>query len=84
VGAALGGYRVLGPAEATLLLPAAVALIAAAVIAIFFPPVIVVPFAVVCGWLGVALLIRSIQIRRGRTLRNAASFEHRLETHGVA
>jgi cardiolipin synthase len=83
VGAALGGYRVLGPAEANLLMPAALALITAAVVAIIFPPVVVVPFALACAWLGIALLLRSIQLRRARTLRKTASFEHRLETRGV-
>jgi len=84
VGAALAGYRVLGPAEANLLLPAGLALIAAAAVAIILPMIVVVPLAVACAWLGLALLLRSIHARRARTLRKARPFEHPSHTRGVA
>jgi cardiolipin synthase len=85
VGAALGGYRVLGPAEANLLFPAGLALIAIAILAVIFPRVAVVPFAIACAWLGIALLLRSIQIRRARGLRKkTVGFEHASGARGMA
>jgi cardiolipin synthase len=64
VGAALGGYRVLGPMEATLLLATGVALLAGAALAIAFPWVVLAPVVVVLVWLGVALVIESVRVRR--------------------
>jgi cardiolipin synthase len=64
VGAALGGYRVLGPMEATLLLAAGVFLLASAALAIAFPWVVLGPFVVALVWLGVALVLESIRVRR--------------------
>ena len=64
VGAALGGYRVLGPMEATLLLGAGVFLLASAALAIAFPWVVLAPFVVALGWLGSALVLESIRVRR--------------------
>jgi cardiolipin synthase len=84
VGVALGGYRVLGPAEANLLFPAALALIAIAIIAIVFPKVVVVPFAVACAWVGIALLLRSIQIRRARGRGETGRAQRPLDARGVA
>lgn len=62
--AALGGYRVLGPMEATLLLAAGAALLAAAALAIAFPWVVLAPVVVVLLWLGVALVLASVRVRR--------------------
>jgi cardiolipin synthase len=64
VGAALGGYRVLGPMEATLLFAAGVALLASAALAIAFPWIVLAPLVVVLIWLGLALVIESVRIRR--------------------
>jgi cardiolipin synthase len=64
VGAALGGYRVLGPAEATLLLVAGVALVAVAALALVFPWLVLAPVVVVLAWLGVALIVDSAKARR--------------------
>lgn len=64
VSAALGGHRVLRPAEASLLIATGLALIAIAAVAIAFPRAIAVPLAVVATWLGVTLFIDAVKLRR--------------------
>lgn len=64
VGAALGGYRVLGPAEATLLLVAGTALLALAALAIAFPWVVLAPVVALLFWLGLALVFDAVRVRR--------------------
>lgn len=64
VGAALGGYRILAPAEAMLLLVAGVALVALAGLAFLFPRLVLAPAIVVLAWLGLALVLQSVRIRR--------------------
>jgi cardiolipin synthase A/B len=64
VGAALGGFRVLGPAEANVFIVAGAILIGASVLALFFPRLAVAPVAVVAIWLGVALVANAIRLRR--------------------
>jgi cardiolipin synthase len=66
VGAALGGYRVLGPMEATLLLLAGAALLASAALALAFPWVVLGPVVAVLVWLGAALVLEGIRVRRDR------------------
>jgi cardiolipin synthase len=66
VGAALGGYRVLGPAEATLLLIAAFVLLAFTAVALVFPRVVAVPPAILAAWLAVSLLAKARNLRRPR------------------
>jgi cardiolipin synthase len=68
VGAALGGYRVLGAAEARLLFAAGSILLAAAALAVLFPWAFVVPAAILAAWLGVTLIIDGVRLRRGRRL----------------
>jgi len=68
VGAALGGYRVLGPPEARLLLAGGGLLIACAALAVVFPWVFVIPAALAAAWLGVTLIIDAIRLRRRRAL----------------
>jgi cardiolipin synthase len=63
VGAALGGYRVLGPAEAALLALAGGALLALAAVALLFPRIAAVPLGLVGLWLGVALLVKALRVR---------------------
>jgi cardiolipin synthase len=65
VGAALGGYRVLGPAEAALVLAAGTALALLAVAALLFPRVVLAPFIVLGLWLGAALLLQAFRLRAG-------------------
>jgi cardiolipin synthase len=64
VGAALGGHRVLGPAEATLLLVAGLVLVGVAALALAFPRLVLAPAIVVLVWLGLALLLESARVRR--------------------
>jgi cardiolipin synthase A/B len=63
VGAALGGYRVLGPAEATLVLAAGAVLVLLAVAALAFPRVVLAPLIVLGLWLGAALLLQAFRLR---------------------
>jgi cardiolipin synthase A/B len=71
VGAAITNRRELGPAEATIMLWAAALLAGIAVIAIIWPKVVVIPFAVLCLWTTVSLVVKSYQLRarRGRARR---------------
>lgn len=64
VGAALGGYRVLGRTEATLLLVPGVALVSIAALAIVLPWLVLAPVIVVLAWLGIALIVDSVKARR--------------------
>jgi cardiolipin synthase len=64
VGAAIGGYRVLGPAEARLLFAGGVALLAMGVVALAFPRVAAFPIAVLGFWLASALMWRAWRLRR--------------------
>lgn len=73
VGAALGGSRVLGPAEAALILAAGAALVLLAVTALLFPRVVLAPLIVIGLWLGLALLLQAFRLRaRGRSSAPAA------------
>jgi cardiolipin synthase A/B len=71
VGAAIANRRELGPAEATIMLWAAALLAVIAVVAIIWPQVVVVPFAVICLWTALSLLVRSYKLkaRQGRGSR---------------
>jgi cardiolipin synthase len=71
VGAALGGYRMLGSAEAKLLFGGGATLVLAAVLAILFPWVFVIPAAILASWLGITLIIDGIRLRRGSRLPTA-------------
>jgi hypothetical protein len=64
VGAALGGFRVLGPAEANVFIVAGAILVIASVLALFFPRLAVAPVAIVAIWLGVALVVNALRLRR--------------------
>ena len=66
VSAAVGGHRVLRPAEASLLLAVGAVLVAAAAVTLFFPWILVVPFAIAAVWIGVTLLVNGLKLRRGR------------------
>ncbi len=68
VGAALGGYRVLGAAEARLLLGAGTILIVAAALAVLFPWVFLIPAVIAATWIGITLIVDAIKLRRGRAL----------------
>ena len=66
VSAALGGYRVLRPAEAGLLIAGGLCLMVGAVVALLFPWILVVPFAIAAAWLGVTLVVNGVKLRRTR------------------
>jgi cardiolipin synthase len=64
VGAALGGYRVLGPAEAKLLALGGLTLLAIGMVALIWPRVAAFPVAVMGLWLSSALMWRAWRLRR--------------------
>jgi cardiolipin synthase len=84
VGAALGGHRVLGPAEATLLLAAGAVLVAVAALALVVPWLVLAPIVVALAWLGVALIVDSVKLRRESTRAHAAAQEARGEPPGAS
>jgi cardiolipin synthase len=63
VGAALGGRRVLGPADGGALAWTGVALLCAALVAALFPRAALVPVIVIEIWFGVALIGHAIRMR---------------------
>ena len=73
VGAAFTDRRVLEPVEARMMTGVAALLIAAAVLFALFPGVIAYPLAIVLVWLGLALLYRSVRLRRESKLKSDAS-----------
>jgi cardiolipin synthase len=72
VSAALGGYRVLGPAEVSLLVGAALGLLALAAVAILWPRVAATPPAVLLLWFAIALLAKARKLRREERRRAEA------------
>jgi cardiolipin synthase len=62
VGAAMTNHRVLGPAEARVLLMAGLALAGTAAVAFLFPWLLAVPVGVLAGWVGITLLVRSLRL----------------------
>lgn len=66
VSAALGNYRLLGPAEATLVLVAGLLLILLAVAALLFPRFVLAPVVLVGLWLGGALILQASRLRAER------------------
>jgi cardiolipin synthase len=73
VGAAMTNHRVLGPAEARVLLMAGLALAGTAAVAFLFPWLLAVPVGVLAGWIGITLLVRSLRLflRREPTVSSA-------------
>jgi cardiolipin synthase A/B len=66
VGAALGGYRILGPSEATTLVLPGLALLLLAALFLAVPRVVAIPLAIVLAWLGVTLLLAAGRARGAR------------------
>jgi len=66
VGAALGGRRVLGPADGRALAWAGVVLLCAALVAALLPRAVLVPVIVVEVWFGAALIVHAFRMRRRR------------------
>ena len=66
VGAAITNRRVLGPAEIRITLTGGIALLVLAVLSVLVPRWVTVPIAVISGWFGLALLIKTQRLRRMR------------------
>ena len=66
VGAAITNRRVLGPAEARLMITVSVVLLILALISVFWPRWVAFPLALFCGWVAVSLLIRAYKLYRKR------------------
>ncbi len=64
LGAALTNRRLLGPAEAGLLVKVSIAAIALAIIAAVWPHAVAWPIAILAAWFGIAWLARAIALRR--------------------
>ncbi len=71
VSAALTRRRILGPAEANLLVAVAVVLIAVAAVAIVWPWAVAIPIAVISAWVGVVVGLRAFRLRRTRRTATA-------------
>jgi cardiolipin synthase len=64
--AAITNRRILGPAEAKIMFSAGAILLALAVIGVLWPKMLALPFAVLGGWLGASLLLRSYRLHAAR------------------
>jgi cardiolipin synthase len=63
VSAALTDRRVLGPAEAGIMAKVGAVLVALAIAAFAWPVILAVPFGILAGWIGLALLARAFRLR---------------------
>lgn len=59
VGAAITNHRVLGPAEQRIPLAGGVFLLALSVLCVLIPRWVAFPMAIICGWFGIAMLIKT-------------------------
>jgi cardiolipin synthase len=64
IGAAITNRRVLGPAEAKIMVLASVVLLALAGVAIVWPLVLIIPLTLFAVWLAIALLIKAYRLHR--------------------
>jgi cardiolipin synthase A/B len=64
VSAAITNHRILGPAEARVMIVGSVLLLALSVVAVLWPRVVTIPLAILGVWIAVALLIRSYRLHR--------------------
>jgi cardiolipin synthase len=64
IGAAIANRRLLGPAEAKIMVCAGVVLLIIAALAALWPLLLVVPFTLFAAWLAVALLIQAYWLHR--------------------
>ncbi|MFO0584741.1 MAG: phospholipase D-like domain-containing protein [Anaeromyxobacter sp.] len=78
VGAAIGGSRVLGPAETRIIFLAAALLAGVVALAVFVPQAIAWPLAAVGVWFAIGL------VARGRQIRREAREKARLEQEAAA
>lgn len=66
VGAAIANRRLLGPAEAKVMFIMGLLFLAFAIASILWPQWVIVPMAVLSGWLAISLLIRAYRMRKER------------------
>ena len=64
VGAAITNRRVLARTEAGIMAGVGAALLAVTAIGIAWPVILAAPIAVLAGWIGFALVMRALQLRR--------------------
>lgn len=64
IGAAITNRRVLGPAEAKIMVLASVVLLALAAVAMVWPLVLMIPLTLFAVWLAMALLIKAFRLHR--------------------
>jgi cardiolipin synthase len=64
IGAAVAGRRTLGAAEAALAARGGAVLILLAAVTLVWPLVTAIPAALVCGWLGLSLLVKAWRLKR--------------------
>ena len=64
VGAAITNRRVLARTEAGMMAGVGATLVALAIVAIIWPLVVAVPVVLLGGWIGIALLVRALELRR--------------------
>ena len=64
VSAALTDRRVLGPAEGGVMAKVGAILVALAAAGLIWPVIIAVPFGILAGWIGIALLARAWRLRK--------------------
>ncbi|HWQ32856.1 MAG TPA: phospholipase D-like domain-containing protein [Blastocatellia bacterium] len=74
VGAAITNQRVLGPAEARLMVTGSLLLLGLSLVAFLWPKVIALPVAVIGAWIAFTLLIRAWELHRKRDEEAAAQF----------
>jgi cardiolipin synthase len=75
VGAAITSRRALGPSEMVVMVSAAALLLGVALLAVLWPPAVILPLALFCAWIAVALLIRANRLYLARRERAKQSPE---------
>jgi cardiolipin synthase len=73
VGAAIANRRLLGPAEARVMLIMGLLFSAFAIVSLLWPKWVTVPMAVLSGWLAISLLIRAYKVRTKRKKEDISS-----------
>lgn len=72
VSAAITNHRILGPAEAKMMVVASTVLLLLSIVAVLWPRVVTVPLAILGAWIAAALLIRSYRLHK-----EGAAAEHK-------
>lgn len=77
MGAAITERRVLGPAEAGLLLTSGAVLLIVTAVAFVFPRLLIAPMALLSAWLGISFVVKGLRLRLGHTATTAQEPEPR-------